>query len=61
MFRNTVVGSCTWTNFLFNVDEDPTESTNLFHLDEYADIRESLISRIHELLEENPYNYGRLM
>ena len=53
--------TCTWTNFLFNVKEDPAETRNLWGNPDYNDIRTSIISHAYTLLHEEHTNYGRIM
>lgn len=56
--QNTV--SCGWDNFLFDVENDPTETVNLWEDEAMKPIKEEMIKRVHALLIENPYEYGRL-
>lgn len=60
---NSVSGGslCSWQNFLFDVEADPTERENLWHDGAYADVRESLVARVRELMATNPYDYSELM
>ena len=43
---------CEWSNFLFDVVNDPYERNNLFHSDEHAGLRASLEARAATLLAE---------
>jgi len=54
--------ACDWDNWLFNIEDDPFEKVNLWDNDGYKEVKERMIKRVIELLEENPTpQYGRLM
>jgi arylsulfatase A-like enzyme len=47
---------CVYGNYLFDLSLDPHEENNLWHLDEYNDIKKSLLARAQELVAaQNDY------
>ena len=52
--------NCTFENFLFDLDADPFEETNLWGETDLKDIQASLISRAEELAESQG-NYGSIL
>ena len=52
---------CEFTNFLFDLSNDPHERTNLWESDDHDSIRKSMIDRIYELLSLEEKDYGKIV
>lgn len=50
--------TCGWANFLFDVLADPYEDDNLWHRDDYKEVRDTMIARIWELLHNDDFQYS---
>lgn len=53
--------SCNYTNYLFNVIDDPNEETNLWDDSAYDQVRTNILSRFYEILEEEKNDYGQIV
>jgi arylsulfatase A-like enzyme len=61
-FYTTTNGvNCDFGNYLFNVMEDPTERTNLWHNEDYNEVKESMIKFIEDTVSNQPNDYGSLI
>lgn len=60
-FAISNVGDCNVTNQLFDIAADPLEVNNLYYDDDYSDLVDQLIDRMHTVLYSNPYSYGMTM
>mmetsp|Transcript_31651 Transcript_31651/g.40673 ORF Transcript_31651/g.40673 Transcript_31651/m.40673 type:complete len:629 (-) Transcript_31651:183-2069(-) len=57
----TESSGCVFANFLFNVLDDPTEQTNLWHHSDYKDIKANMIKRAEELVAAQINDYGKII
>ena len=54
-------GDCSWQNWLFDLEEDPNETTNLYDNANYTAVKEKLLNRALDLVHGVDNNYGSIV